>query len=121
MSKTFLLTDEFPPIVTGISRLMGEIARRYPQGELLVSTGQHRDSLEIDARYGGTTIDRLPIPTRSCAHFAGYVAGRTESAQAKRGLWVRARLTTRRDQNISPANPCSDRVGIGSRSIVVPP
>ena len=44
MSKTFLLTDEFPPIVTGISRLMGEIAHRYPTGELLVSTGQHRDA-----------------------------------------------------------------------------
>src|ERR1043166_497536 len=37
MSKTFLLTDEFPPIVTGISRLMGEIARRYPSGRLVVS------------------------------------------------------------------------------------
>lgn len=71
MSKTFLLTDEFPPIVTGIARLMGEIARRYPPGELLVSTGQHRDSLEIDARYSGTTIDRLPIPTRSLHGFAG--------------------------------------------------
>jgi phosphatidyl-myo-inositol dimannoside synthase len=71
MSKTFLLTDEFPPIVTGISRLMGEIARRYPKGELLVSTGQHRDSLEIDSRFSGTTIDRLPIPTRSLHGFAG--------------------------------------------------
>ena len=63
MAKTFLLTDEFPPIVTGISRLMGEIARRYPRGELIVSTGQHRDSLEIDARYAMTVIDRGP-PSR---------------------------------------------------------
>lgn len=71
MTRTFLLTDEFPPIVTGIARLMGEIARRYPRGELLVSTGQHRDSLEIDARYAATTIDRLPLSSRSLRGFAG--------------------------------------------------
>jgi phosphatidylinositol alpha-1,6-mannosyltransferase len=71
MAKTFLLTDEFPPIVTGIARLMGEIARRYPSGELLVSTGQHRDSLEIDARYAATSIDRLPLASRSLKGFAG--------------------------------------------------
>jgi phosphatidylinositol alpha-1,6-mannosyltransferase len=71
MAKTFLLTDEFPPIVTGIARLMGEIARHYPSGELLVSTGQHRDSLEIDARYAATSIDRLPLASRSLKGFAG--------------------------------------------------
>lgn len=69
--KTFLLTDEFPPLQTGISRLMGEFARRYPRGELLVSTGQHRDSLETDGRFPGTMIDRLPIPTRGLKSLAG--------------------------------------------------
>ena len=69
--KTFLLTDEFPPMQTGVARLMGEIARRYPKGELLVSTGQHRDSLETDGRFAGTTIDRLPIPTRGLKTLAG--------------------------------------------------
>src|SRR5258708_24701833 len=63
--KTFLLTDEFPPIQTGIARMMGEIARRYPKGELLVSTGQHRDSLETDHRFPGAAIDRLPMPTKT--------------------------------------------------------
>ena len=71
MPKTFLLTDEFPPIQTGVARMMGEIARRYPRAELLVSTGQHRDSLETDGRYPGATIDRLPIPTRSLRNLAG--------------------------------------------------
>jgi phosphatidylinositol alpha-1,6-mannosyltransferase len=71
MVKTLLLTDEFPPIMTGISRLMGEIAHRYPKGELLVSTGQHRDSLETDGRFAGTVIDRLPISTKSLHGFAG--------------------------------------------------
>jgi len=69
--KTFLLTDEFPPMQTGVARLMGEISRRYPKGELLVSTGQHRDSLETDVRFPGTIIDRLPIPTRGLKSLAG--------------------------------------------------
>jgi len=64
MSRTFLLTDEFPPVQTGVARMMGEIASRYPRGELLVSTGQHRDAQDGDARFAGTTIDRLPLPTR---------------------------------------------------------
>jgi phosphatidylinositol alpha-1,6-mannosyltransferase len=71
MTKTFLLTDEFPPLVTGIARLMGEIAQRYPRGELIVSTGQHRDSLETDGHYSGVTIDRLPLSTKSLRGFAG--------------------------------------------------
>ena len=56
MPKTFLLTDEFPPVQTGIARLMGEIARRYPKGELLVSTGQHRDASRVTRR--GDRADR---------------------------------------------------------------
>jgi len=75
--KTFLLTDEFPPIQTGVARMMGEIARRYPRGELLVSTGQHRDSQDADARFGvaggvgGAVIDRLPIPSRTLKSLPG--------------------------------------------------
>jgi phosphatidylinositol alpha-1,6-mannosyltransferase len=69
--RTFLLTDEFPPIQTGVARLMGEIARRYPRGELLVSTGQHRDSLETDGRFQSVIIDRLPIPSRGLKTLAG--------------------------------------------------
>jgi phosphatidylinositol alpha-1,6-mannosyltransferase len=69
--KTFLLTDEFPPIQTGVARMMGEIARRYPRGELLVSTGQHRDSQDGDARFTGAIIDRLPIPTRALKSLPG--------------------------------------------------
>src|SRR6059036_4867 len=71
MTKTFLLTDEFPPMQTGIARMMGEIARRYPRGELLVSTGQHRDSAEMDSHYAPAVIDRLPISSRSLKNLAG--------------------------------------------------
>jgi phosphatidylinositol alpha-1,6-mannosyltransferase len=57
--------------------MMGEIARRYPRGELLVSTGQHRDSQDADARLvetgavGGPVIDRLPIPSRTLKSLPG--------------------------------------------------
>ena len=71
MPKTFLLTDEFPPTQTGVARMMGEIARRYARGELLVSTGQHRDSQDADARFAGAIIDRLPIPTRTLKSLPG--------------------------------------------------
>ena len=69
--RTFLLTDEFPPMQTGVARMMGEIARRYPRGELLVSTGRHRDSQDIDAHFTGAVIDRLPIPTRTLKTLPG--------------------------------------------------
>ncbi|HEX9611912.1 MAG TPA: glycosyltransferase family 4 protein [Gemmatimonadales bacterium] len=71
MATTFLLTDEFPPIQTGVARMMGEIAQRYPRGELLVSTGQHHDALETDGRFPGVVVDRLPIRTRSLKRLAG--------------------------------------------------
>jgi len=70
MPKTFLLTDEFPPTHTGVARMMGEIALRYPKGELLVSTGQNRDASETDSGFPAI-IDRLPIPVRSLSGLAG--------------------------------------------------
>lgn len=71
MPKTFLLTDEFPPLQTGISRMMGEVARRYPKGELLVSTGQHRDAQDSDLRFAGTVVDRVPVKSSSLKNLAG--------------------------------------------------
>src|SRR5256885_15812120 len=44
---------------TGIARMMGEVTRRYPRGELLVSTGQHRDSQDSDVHFSGAVVDRL--------------------------------------------------------------
>src|SRR6267378_24266 len=71
MSKTFLLTGEFPPMQTGIARMMGEVTRRYPRGELLVSTGQHRDSQDSDVRFSGAVVDRLPVPSKALRNLAG--------------------------------------------------
>lgn len=71
MLRTFLLTDEFPPLQTGISRMMGEVARRYPRGEMLVSTGQHRDAQDSDVRFAGTVVDRVPVRSSSLRNLAG--------------------------------------------------
>ena len=71
VAKTFLLTGEFPPMQTGIARMMGEVTRRYPRGELLVSTGQHRDSQDSDVSFSGAVVDRLPVPSRALRNLAG--------------------------------------------------
>src|SRR3954468_9993068 len=71
VAKTFLLTGEFPPMQTGIARMMGEVTRRYPRGELLVSTGQHRDPLDSDVRFNGAAGDRLPVPRQALRTLAG--------------------------------------------------
>jgi len=84
MPKTFLLTDEFPPMHTGVARMMGEIALRYPKGELVVSTGQNRDAQETDSRFPAE-IDRLPIPTRALSGLAGLL------------FWSRRVVTLARD------------------------
>src|SRR3989442_1593853 len=47
----------------GIARLHGELARRYPRGELIVSTPQSPDANEVDAQFGGA-VDRLPMSRR---------------------------------------------------------
>ena len=44
----------------GIARLHGELARRFPKGELIVSTPSDPDGAEVDAGLPAT-IDRLPI------------------------------------------------------------
>lgn len=84
MPKTLLLTDEFPPLQTGIARLMGEIARRYPRGELIVSTGQHRDSIETDTRFTGTMIDRIPFRSRNLRGLAGLLLWSRRAASLAR-------------------------------------
>src|SRR5439155_1116005 len=60
---SLLLAQDFPPMGGGIARLHGELARRYPRGELIVSTPQSPDAHEVDAQFGGA-VDRLPMSRR---------------------------------------------------------
>jgi phosphatidyl-myo-inositol dimannoside synthase len=63
MAPHLLLTYDFPPIGGGIARWMGELAKRYPAGSLIVSTGQSGGTSDVDAGFPNR-VDRLPIPSR---------------------------------------------------------
>jgi phosphatidyl-myo-inositol dimannoside synthase len=63
MTSHLLLTYDFPPIGGGIARWMAELARRYPAGSLVVSTGQQGDASDVDAGFPNR-VDRLAIPSR---------------------------------------------------------
>lgn len=63
MIPHLLVTYDFPPIGGGIARWMAELAKRYPAGSLVVSTGQSGDASEIDASFPNR-VDRLAIPSR---------------------------------------------------------
>lgn len=66
-----LLTYDFPPIGGGIARWMAELARRYPAGTLVVSTGSLPNA--ADERFPNP-VDRIPVPS-----------GRLKTLQ---GLWA---------------------------------
>ena len=63
MATHLLLTYDFPPISGGIARWMAELAKRYPPGSLVVSTGQQPDASDLDETYPNR-VDRLPVPAR---------------------------------------------------------
>jgi phosphatidylinositol alpha-1,6-mannosyltransferase len=63
MPVHLLLTYDFPPIGGGIARWMGELARRYPAGTLVVSTGQVSGAADVDAA-SPNRVDRLGVPSR---------------------------------------------------------
>lgn len=58
-----LLAYDFPPMGGGIARLHGELARRFPSGELLVSTLRDPDAAAVDRGFDGA-VNRLPISRR---------------------------------------------------------
>ena len=60
---TLLLAQDFPPMSGGIARLHGELAKRFPRGDLVVSTPADPDASEVDAGFPAT-VDRLPIGVR---------------------------------------------------------
>lgn len=54
-----LLAYDFPPIGGGIARWMGELARRYPERSLVVSTGSVEGSAAVDGALP-VPVDRIP-------------------------------------------------------------
>ena len=58
-----LLTFDFPPMGGGIARWMAELARRYPPGQLVVSTGNLPGGAAVDAGMPNV-VHRIPTPSR---------------------------------------------------------
>jgi phosphatidyl-myo-inositol dimannoside synthase len=63
MFPHLLLAYDFPPIGGGLSRWMGELARHYPAGSLVVSTGQSEDSDDVDSELPNR-VDRVSVQAR---------------------------------------------------------
>ena len=72
----------------GIARLHGELARRYPAGELIVSTPQDADAAEVDAQFGGA-VDRLPIGRGRTKSLPGLLLWSRRAASLARQRGVR--------------------------------
>lgn len=83
-----LLAHDFPPMSGGIARLHGELARRYPAGELIVSTPQDQDAAEVDAQFGGA-VDRLPMSRRATKGLPGLLLWARRAASLVRQHHVR--------------------------------
>jgi phosphatidyl-myo-inositol dimannoside synthase len=78
-----LLASSFPPMGGGIARWMAEIARRYPAPGVVVSTGQHPDSQEVDESLP-CEVDRLPIAMRRLRGLQGLLLWSRRVAQLGR-------------------------------------
>src|SRR2546426_1942330 len=85
---TLLLAHDFPPLGGGIARLHGELARRYPAGELIVSTPQDPDAGDVDAQFNGA-VDRLPIGRRTTKSLPGLLLWSRRAASLTRQHGVR--------------------------------
>jgi phosphatidylinositol alpha-1,6-mannosyltransferase len=83
VNSQLLLAYDFPPIGGGIARMMGELARRYPPGTLLVSTGQHEGGPEFDASLPNK-VDRLEVPSRRLRTVQGLVRWSYRAARLAR-------------------------------------
>ena len=83
MRTHLLLTYDFPPIGGGIARWMAELAKRYPAGSLVVSTGNHPGASEVDATFPNR-VDRLPVAPRQLRTIAGLLLWARRTAMLAR-------------------------------------
>jgi len=65
--------------------MMGELAKRYPPGTLVVSTGQYQGSAEFDAALANR-VDRLEIPSRRLRTVQGLVRWSRRGARLARTI-----------------------------------
>jgi phosphatidylinositol alpha-1,6-mannosyltransferase len=80
-----LLTYDFPPIGGGIARMMGELAKRYPPGTLVVSTGTRPDALAVDSLLPNR-VDRVTVPSRRLRTIQGLITWTRRAGSLARTL-----------------------------------
>lgn len=80
---TLLLAQDFPPMGGGIARLHGELAKRFPRGDLVVSTPADADAAEVDAGFSAI-VDRLPIGARRTKTLPGLLLWSRRAASLAR-------------------------------------
>lgn len=85
MRPHLLLTFDFPPMGGGIARWMGELARHYPPGELVVSTGMWPDSEESDAAIP-QKVDRIALSAKRLKTLQGLLLWSHRAAVLTRSL-----------------------------------
>jgi phosphatidylinositol alpha-1,6-mannosyltransferase len=105
-----LLTLAFPPMAGGVSRWMYEIARRYPPPGIVVSTGFHPESADVDGTLP-SPVDRLPLPAKRLRTLQGLLLWSRRAAVLARSH--RARFIWCGDIHPSayPAKWTRERVG----------
>lgn len=86
-----LLAYDFPPLGGGIARWMDELARGYPAGRLVVSTGMLEGAEAIDEVLPNA-VDRLGVPSHRLKTVQGMLIWSRRAAQlakdpATRFLW----------------------------------
>lgn len=110
MPADLLLTLAFPPMAGGISRWMYEIARRYPPPGIVVSTGFHPESADVDGTLP-SPVDRLPLPAKRLRTLQGLLLWSRRAAVLARSH--RARFIWCGDIHPSayPAKWTRERVG----------
>jgi phosphatidylinositol alpha-1,6-mannosyltransferase len=106
-----LLTYDFPPIGGGISRMMGEIARRYPPGGLVVSTGSTSGGAEFDAGFPHP-VDRMNIESRRLRAVSGWVPWCRRAAVLSRAVRPELMWCGNLKPAAYPANWVTRRQGI---------
>jgi len=111
MRPHLLLAYDFPPMGGGIARAMSELARHYPPGELVISTGEGEGTDEVDARFPNR-VERVPIPAARLKALPGVLMWSRQAA-------ILARATNAEFCWAATIKPCgyparwvSERVGI---------
>ncbi|MGH7527432.1 MAG: glycosyltransferase family 4 protein [Gemmatimonadales bacterium] len=85
MNAHLLLTYDFPPMDGGIARMMGELAKRYPADQLVVSTGRHPGDAEWDAPLPNR-VARIDVPSRRLRTVQGLLTWSTRAVALSRSL-----------------------------------